>query len=169
MSVTDLKRAREDTGWPEGEEAPGGRSAAERAADGEGLGEGEQAEMFPLGSISGDPKRTHKTMIPAGTSVKIEAKLSNASVPMTDGLYAFGDHGELLITFEAGKLEQVPELGEEKSDGTRKLEGVKLVQRLRVIHTRDGSGMFTHEQVVELLEAGGVKPAKIASLLGLEG
>jgi len=174
VSTTDLDelaRAREATGWPEDEQHPdagsngGSESVAERAEN----GEEPQEELFPLGSVSGDPKRTYKNLIPAGTPTKTQAKLSNTAVPMTDGLYAYGQRGEILVTFEAGTVKQVPELGDEKSDGTRRLDGVKLVQEMRAVYVRDAERMYTRAQVLDMLEELGVSDTDhVAELLGSE-
>jgi hypothetical protein len=166
MSVTELDEARREAGI-DTEDAlrSGGEDTASAAEMAGGEGEGEQEELFPLGSVAGDPRTTWKTLIKPRTPVKTECKLSQAAVPLTDGLYDFGEKGEVLVTFEAGQVRSVPELGEPEADGQRKLKGVKLVQNLRSIHVRDGSDMFTREQVVELLDAAGATSAQITELL----
>lgn len=113
----------------------------------------DEPELFPLGTLSGDPKVTHRNLIKAGLPVKLECALSRAAVPLTGGLHAFGASGEVLVTFEAGKVNQVPEFhSERQADGSRKVKAVKLVQELSAVHVRDAAGMFTLEQVLDILE-----------------
>lgn len=130
----------------------------------------DEPTMFPLGTIEGDPKTTWRNLIKAGTPVKLECALSRAAVPMTAGLHAFGEQGEVLVTFEAGVVKSVPELGDQQADGKRKLKGVKLVQELRAVHVRSGAGMFTLDQVLDILEQEFGVPRtadKVAKVFGL--
>lgn len=108
--------------------------------------------MFPMGTLPGDPKVTWKSLVKAGTPIKLGCNLSRAEVPLTNGLYAAGSRGEVLVTFEAGKVAFVPEFGEEGSDGERKLKAARFVQELRATHTRDGAGMYNLEQILDILE-----------------
>lgn len=160
-TVTDDRQAIDDELEKLANQDNGAQSIEEMA---EGEGE-EQQEMFPLGSLSGDPRTTWKTLVKAGVPTKLECALSRAAVPMTSGLYAFGEKGEVLVTFEAGTVKNVPELGDENSSGRRKLKAAKFVQELRAVHVRDAGQLYTREQVLDLLAAGGVSDAKAGELL----
>lgn len=135
------------------EEEGTGMTGKKRGAPIDDQPDADEPEMFPLGTLSGDPKVTHKTMIKPGSTVKYEAKLSNASVPMTDGLIPAGTKTEILVTIEAGAFKPTPEFGEEEaSDGTRKVKAWKIVQNHRAVHVRTAERMFTLDQVLEILE-----------------
>lgn len=129
-----------------------------------------QLEAFPIGAVDGDPKVTHRNLIKAGMAVKLECALSRAAVPLTGGLHAFGAAGEVLVTFEAGKVQQVPEFGERQADGSRPVKAVKLVQELTAVHVRSGAGMYTLDQVLDILEREFGVPRtadKVAKVFGL--
>lgn len=110
-----------------------------------------EAEMFPQGAIDGDHSVTMKNIVPAGRGRKTEAKMLSAAIPLRQGLVRYGEHVELLVTVEAGKVEEVPDLEDEGSD-RRKLLGVKDVQRFRPVHITSAAGVYTLEQVLDILE-----------------
>lgn len=111
-----------------------------------------EAEMFPSGSIPGDHAVTMKNIVPAGKGRKTEAKMGATAIPLRDGLVRYGKLVELLVTVEAGKVEEVPDLEEQDAGGERKLLGVKDVQRFRPVHVQSAASMFTLDQVLDILE-----------------
>lgn len=65
----------------------GRRSLADRAADGEnGHDEQTEEELFPLGSIEGDPKTTLKNLIKSGKPIEYTVSMRSAEVPLRGGL-----------------------------------------------------------------------------------
>lgn len=122
-----------------------------RPIDGQDDAESEE-EMFPAGSIPGDHAVTMKNIVPAGKGRKTEAKMNSAAIPLRDGLVRYGELVELLVTVEAGKVEEVPDLEEQDTGGRRKLLGVKDVQRFRPVHVASAAGVLTVGQVVDILE-----------------
>lgn len=133
------------------------RAAAKgRPIDSQDNGEEEheptEAELFPMGSIPGDHAVTMKNIVPAGKGRKCEAKMRATPIAMRDGLRRYGELIELLVTVEAGKIEEVPDLDDEDAGGRRKLVGVKDVQHFRPVHVGSAEGMYTLEQVLDILE-----------------
>jgi len=141
----------------------GSASIAQRARDGE---EPEpEEELFPLGSLDGDPKRTLKTLLRSNVPVEYVASLMSAEVPLQGGALDMEHNGQVLVTWEPAKVEIVPER-EQDSGGSRKLVRAKVRHKLRPTYVQPAGQMFTEEQVVEMLEAVGAPAAKIAKLLG---
>jgi hypothetical protein len=146
-----------------------GTSLAERVEngteDGE-LGDGEQAEAFPLGTLEGDPKVTIKNLITAGSKVTTEVAMSRAGVPNpSGGLFRPDTEVEVLVRVLPGASKATP-IHEKQADGTYKIKEWKISQDLAVIHVQHAGDMFTREQVVEMLEGTGATAAVIARLLG---
>lgn len=155
-------------GEPNGDDAAMQREMDELAArragngkrgapiDGQGADEDDreptEAELFPMGAIEGDHKVTMKNIVPAGKGRKTEAKMTSVPIPLRAGLVAYGDLLELIVTVEAGKVEEVPDLEEQDSGDRRKLLGVKDVQRFRPVHVTTAAGMYTRDQVLDILE-----------------
>jgi hypothetical protein len=176
VSTTELDEARQAAGvgpedpWPpEGENGSSSIAAraAAMAANGGEFG-GEQEEMFPMGAVQGDHKVTMKTIAPSNTSRKTEAKMRATAIPLRDGLVRYGELVELLVTVEAGKVEEKPDLEEPEAGGRRKLLGLKDVQHFRPVYVTSARGMFTREQVLDILNEVGVPPTAdvIPRLLG---
>lgn len=109
-------------------------------------------QLFPMGSIPGDHAVTMKNIVPAGKARKAEAKMRATPIAMRDGLRRYGDLVELLVTVEAGKVEEVPDLEEQDAGGRRRLVGVKDVQHFRPVHVASAEGVFTLDQVLDILE-----------------
>jgi hypothetical protein len=169
MSVTDLDEARRAAGVGDGDPWPpadgnGSSSVAERAANGGGLGE-EQGEMFPLGTLDGDPKRTLASLIRKGVPLEYTASLMSAEVPLQGGLLDVESSGQVLVTWEPAKVEIVPV---RKKDGSGKLDRAKVRQKLRPTYVQAGEGVYTREQVLEILNKVGVPESAeiVAELLG---
>lgn len=109
-------------------------------------------ELFPMGSIEGDHAVTMKNIVPAAKARKTEAKMRARRIALRGGLVRYGELLELVVTVEAGKVEEVPDLEEPESGGRRKLLGVKDVQHFRPVHVTSAAGMYTLDQVLEILE-----------------
>jgi hypothetical protein len=141
----------------------GSASIAQRARD----GEEPEEELFPLGTLDGDPKRTLKTLLRSGVPIEYTASLMSAEVPLQGGALDMENNGQALVTWEPAKVEIVPDR-EVDSAGGRKLVRAKVRHKLRPTFVQAAGSMFTEEQVVEMLEAAEVPAAKIAKLLGHE-
>jgi hypothetical protein len=94
--------------------------------------DGEQEELFPVGSLEGDPKVTLKNIIKAHHRVEYTASLMSAEVPLREGLLDPDDEGRVLVTYEVASLVPVP-IREDKG-GTKKIVGYKIRQQLRPIY-----------------------------------
>jgi hypothetical protein len=156
----ELAKRRAESGWPEGEEPPG-RSVAQRA--GEEPEEEDQGEMFPLGSLDGDPKRTLKNLVRANIPIEYTCSLMSAEVPMLGGLQDLESSGEVLVSWEPSKVEIVPK---RDADNPDRVKSAKVRQKLRPTYVQSAGRMFTYEQVVDLMSGAGVSDAKIAKALG---
>lgn len=142
-----------------------------QAGDDDGDDEPTAAEMFPQGAVAGDHKVTMKNIVPAGKARKTEAAMSRAAVPLLDGLVRYGDHVELLVTAEAGAVNEVPDLEDQESSDRRVLRGVKDVQTFRVVHVRSADAMYTLDQVLDILEQKFAIPrtaTKVREVFGLD-
>src|SRR4051794_4660230 len=62
------------------------RSVADAAANGEHEEEPTEDELFPLGSIEGDPKVTLKNLIKSGKPIEYTVSMRSAEVPLRGGL-----------------------------------------------------------------------------------
>lgn len=82
----------------------GGRSVADRAEDGDGE---DQEEMFPLGSLEGDPKKTLKNLIRAGLPIEYTVSLRSAEVPLRGGLPDPDAFHRLFVNSVVEKVETV--------------------------------------------------------------
>lgn len=133
--------------------------------------ESPEAEMFPQGAVPGDHKLTLKNIVPAGKGRKTEAAMSRAAVPLLDGLVRYGEHVELLVTVEAGSVNEVPDLVAEEASDQRVLKGVKDVQSFRVVHVRHAADLLTTDQVLDILEREFALPrtaTKVREVFGLD-
>lgn len=132
---------------PDGGTAEGGMSAeddelARRRAErknGDALadkdvedGDEEQGELFPVGSLEGDPKVTLAKLVRAGHRIEYTASLMSAEVPLQGGLLDPNDEGQVMVTYEVASLTPVPI--REGDRGTKKLVGWKIRQNLRPVY-----------------------------------
>lgn len=156
----ELARRRQER--TEGEDPEGGKSI-EDLAD----GDEDAPEMFPLGTLSGDPKRTVKNLIRAGAKVTTAVSMTRAAVPNpTGGLFDPEEEVSVLVRVLPGPVTQSPTHTSEA--GLHKVKEWKISQELRVIHVAHAGSMYSEEQVVELMEAAGIAGPRIAELLGAE-
>lgn len=156
--VTDLENHRRSRS---------GTSLAERVENGtEGDDGGDEPELFPAGTLEGDPKVTHKTYIPAGSKTSTEVSMSRAAVPNPGGgLFRAGEEVQVLARVLPQSVKETP-INVKQPDGTYKVKEWKISQELAVIFVQHADRMFTREQVVELLENAGATSAVISRLLG---
>lgn len=150
MSITELEEERARL-----------RSIAERAED-----EPEtptQEELFPRGSLEGDPRTTLSNIIRGGMAVEVTASLMAAEVPVRNGaLFDPEQAGEVLVTFAFQKVEVVA-----KRDGNGILEYWKLRQVLRPSYVQDAGQMFTREQLFDVLTEAQVPEDAIERVSGI--
>lgn len=151
----------------EREAGESGTSIAERTENGEDdPSSGE--ELFPLGSLEGDPKVTLKTLIKGGADVTALASMGSAAVPLTgNGFFDPEEEVVLLVRALPGGISPVPT--HEKSDGNRhKVKSWKATQKLDPIHVQPAGDMYSRGQVLEFLHEAGVPAATVTRLLGDE-
>lgn len=115
-------------------EASGGGSAKSRGEDFEGDAEDpeDEATLFPMGSLYGDPKMTIGKMIKRGIPVTISAKLSNAAVPNRGGLFDPEEPIYMLVKAIPGGPKPIPT--RKTGKGEYGITGWELVQDVRVEH-----------------------------------
>jgi hypothetical protein len=144
----------------------GSASIAQRARDGEEPEE--EPELFPLGTLEGDPKKTLKNLLKAGATVKTSVSLTRAAVQNpTGGLFDPEEQVQVLVSVLPGHVKVTPEHIDQ--GGRQVVKAWSVMQELRVVHVQPAGAMFTEEQVVEMLEAVKAPAAQIAKLLGHEG
>jgi hypothetical protein len=143
-----------------------GTSLAERVQNGSEDGDGDEPELFPAGTLEGDPKVTHKTYIPAASKTSTEVSMSRAAVPNPGGgLFRAGEEVQVLARVLPQSVKETP-INVKQPDGSYKVKEWKITQELAVIFVQHADQMFTREQVVELLDKAGAAPAVISRLLG---
>lgn len=147
MAEDELERKRREAEEKTAEE---GRAAAEAAAakakgdepdpdaDSDEDGEG-QAEMFPMGTLEGDPKVTLKNLIKPNHRVEYTASLMSAEVPVRHGLMDPYADGQAVETHELAKIELVP-IRETDSAGQKKIVGWKVRSKLRPVFVEPVAG-----------------------------
>lgn len=142
----------------------GSASIEQRARDGEDIPE---EELFPLGSLEGDPTVTLKNLLKANVPKEISASMGTAAVPIK-GSGFFDPEQEVTLLVRVLPGGPVPVATRRKGDERSKIEKWRITQPLTPIFVQEAGSMYTHEQVVDLLAAGGVPAKKIAELLGQE-
>jgi hypothetical protein len=144
--------------------ARAGTSVNDRVDAGEGDGAPEE-ELFPLGSLSGDPAVTLRNFIKPRTPVEISASMGTAAVPIK-GAGFFDPEQEITLLVRVLPGGPVPVATRKKGDEKSKIEKWRLTQPLTPIYVQEAGDMFTRVQVLELLEQAGVSSATISRLLG---
>jgi hypothetical protein len=145
-------------------EKANGTSVAERMQGAEG-GSNDAPEMFPHGSLEGDPKVTYKNLVKSGARVTVTASLTSAEVPITGGgLFDPEKEGLALVRFLPGQVALVPQ--HKDKHGESRVEEWTLRQTLRTLRADPAEDMYTRVQVLELLHEAGVPSATISKLLG---
>lgn len=89
-------------------------------------------ELFPVGSLEGDPKMTLGKLIKPHHKVEYTVSLMAAEVPLRGGLLDPDATGAVMITYEVANLTPVP-IREDRG-GVKKLVGWKIRQSLRPIY-----------------------------------
>ena len=143
-----------------------GASISERALngahDGEFDGETDE-ELFPLGSLEGDPAVTGKNFVSGSQPVKVTAKLKNVSVP-AGGLVAAGTPVHLLVKAIAGGVDRCPTM-EDDGQGGKRVTGWEERQRYEPAYVQEAQGMFSRADVIDILYRAGVPDEKVDGLL----
>jgi hypothetical protein len=67
----------------------------------------EQEELFPLGTVEGDPKKTLKNLIKPGLPVEVTASLMSAEVPVSAGMIDPDSPGRVMVSYEIATAAQV--------------------------------------------------------------
>src|SRR5581483_5748220 len=115
----------------------------------------DEASLFPLGTLEGDPKKTVKNLMRAGVPVKVAVSMTRAAVPNPGGgLFDPEEETAVLVRVLPGPVVQAPV--HETRDGLHRVKEWHVGQELRVIHVQRADNLYTVEQVAELMEAGGV-------------
>lgn len=92
-----------------------------------------QEELFPMGTLEGDPKVTLKNLIKPNHRIEYTASKMSAEVPVTGGLIDPYADGQSVDTYELAKIELVP-IRESDAAGVRKIVGWKVRSKLRPVH-----------------------------------
>lgn len=141
----------------------GSASIQQRARDGEELEP--EPELFPLGSLEGDPTVTLKNLLKGNVPKEISASMGTAAVPIKGGGF-FDPEQEITLLVRVLPGGPIPVATRKKGDERAKIEKWRITQPLTPIFVQEAGAMFTEVQVVEMLEEGGVPAAQIAKLLG---
>ena len=160
MSISELDEARERVAAEQQDEDTA--SVAERAED-----EVPEAELFPMGSIEGDPKITWSMLLKRGRPVEVTSTMRAAEVGVRNGQLLDPEKvTQVLVTV-------VPEQAiviykRETIDGP--VKGYKIRQPLRPTYVQEAGKMFTREDVLDILSKVGVPDTAdvITELLGEE-
>jgi hypothetical protein len=143
-------------------QARSGTSLADRVEN-----EEVEEELFPHGSLEGDPKVTLKSLIKAGARVSVKASISSAEVPIVGGGLFDPEHEvTFLVRGLPGGVTPRPKHEGESGDGRRPVKEWTLSQSIRAIHVESAGEMFTRVQVLEMLNEAGVASSVISRLLG---
>ncbi len=142
-----------------------GTSVSERVED------DDPPELFPHGSLEGDPKVTLKNLIRAGSRVSVKASISSAEVPIVGGgLFDPEQEVTFLVRGLPGGVTPRPKHEGEVGDPRRPVKEWTLSQSIRAIHVEGAGEMVNRVQLVEVLEGAGVTPATVRKILaGLFG
>lgn len=159
MSITsdDIRSLQEERvrlGMPEGgPDRPAesnGRSLADRAGDEpeSRLEHDEPEKLFPLGTITGDPKLTFGRLVKQGRPVEVTASLTAAEVPIREGKLLDPDKAiQVLVTVLPKQAVLVYK--READDDT--VTGYKIRQPLKTAYVQTADDMLTVDQVEDLL------------------
>lgn len=143
-------------------EAKAGTNVADRVQDGDGEGQG---EMFPHGSLEGDPKVTYKNLVKTGARVTVTASLTSAEVPITGGgLFDPEREGIAIVRYLPAQVALVPQ--HKDKNGESKVEEWTLRQTLRTLKVEPADDMFSRIQMLDMLHEAGVSSATVSKLLG---
>jgi hypothetical protein len=143
--------------------AAGGTSIAERAANGDDT-EPEE-ELFPLGSLTGDPAVTLKNLLKPRVPVEISASMGTAAVPIK-GSGFFDPEAEVTLLVRVLPGGPVPVATRKKGDEKSQIEKWRITQPLTPIFVQEAGDMYTREQVLELLHEAGVNSSTVSRLMG---
>ncbi len=114
--------------------------AKDKLADDQELGDGEQSELFPSGSLEGDGL-TLKQLVKAGQAQQVTTRLDGTEVPTPEGglLHPEG-LVKLLVTGEVKRYEPTPL---RTPDDEGKVRGWKIRQIVRPVYVERVDGDLT--------------------------
>lgn len=164
VDVDELQQAR-DRLAEEDDEATA--SAAERAEAGPDPDDPDAPELFPLGTIEGDPRITFAKLFKANRQTEVTASLMAAEVPVAQGKLMDPDKvSQVLVTVIPHQAVLIYK--RDYVDGP--VVGYKIRQPLRTTFVQDAGTMYTREQVLDILAKVGVPETadRIPELLGEE-
>lgn len=142
-------------------EKAGGTSVADRVRNGDEDGQG---EMFPHGSLAGDPRVTYKNLVKSGARVTVTASLTSAEVPITGGgLFDPEQEGVAVVRYLPAQVALVPQ--HKDKNGQSKVEEWTLRQTLRTLKVEPAGELVNRIQVVDVLDAEGVSSAVAGKVL----
>ena len=112
-----------------------GQSIAARAAAGESPDDQKtEQELFPSGSLDGDPNLSIPKLL-AGKPLTLEVKMKGGSTGLKGGILDPRQVGRAMVVHEVEKIELIPQ--REGEPGSRKIVGWTVRQILRPTHTED--------------------------------
>jgi hypothetical protein len=142
------------------------KSVSERvdatASDGDGTPD---EELFPLGSLEGDPTVTLKNLLKPRTPVEISASMGTAAVQIK-GSGFFDPESEITLLVRVLPGGPVPVATRKKGDERSQIEKWRITQPLTPIFVQEAGEMYTREQVLELFHQAGVASAVVSRVLG---
>lgn len=141
--------------------AKGGESVAERVQNGD---DDDSGELFPHGSLEGDPKVTYKNLVKTGARVSLTASLTSAEVPIRGGgLFDPEQEGLALVRYLPAQVALVPH--HKDKNGQSKVEEWTLRQTLRAFKIEPAGELVNRVQVVDVLSAEGVASGTVTKVL----
>lgn len=126
-----------------------------------------EPELFPLGSLEGDPAVTLKNLLKANVPKEISASMGTAAVPIKSSGF-FDPEQEITLLVRVLPGGPVPVATRKKGDERNKIEKWRITQPLTPIFVQEAGAMFTEAQVVEMLDSVGATSAQISKLLDHE-
>lgn len=126
-----------------------------------------EEELFPLGSLDGDPAVTLKTLIKSRIPTEISASMGTAAVPIK-GSGFFDPEQEVTLLVRVLPGGPVPVATRKKGDEKSKIEKWRITQPLTPIYVQEAGSVYTREQVLDMLHEAGVPDGTVAKVLGEE-
>jgi hypothetical protein len=147
-------------------EARSGSSVATRVDNGDGGDDdAPEDELFPLGSLTGDPAVTLKNLIKPRVATEISASMGTAAVPIKGSGFFDPEH-EITLLVRVLPGGPVPVATRKKGDERAQIEKWRITQPLTPIFVQEAGEMYTRTQVLEFFHEAGVPAATVSKLLG---
>lgn len=122
-------------------------------------------ELFPLGSLEGDPTVTLKNLLKPRTPVEVSASMGTAAVPIKGNGF-FDPEQEITLLVRVLPGGPVPVATRKKGDEKASIEKWRITQPLTPIYVQEAGDMYSREQVLELFHQAGVASAVVTRVLG---